>query len=56
MELAADERSYLEQRAEAELELACRATDGRAVQAHYALANHYLDRLHGTSESTAGAH
>ena len=42
-----DDSDYLEHRAEAELELAQHATDPRAVQVHYQLANAYLDRIHG---------
>jgi hypothetical protein len=38
---------YLEQRAEAQLELARTATDPRVVQAHYELATAYLERIHG---------
>ena len=38
---------YFERRAEAEIEMAQRARDSRAVQAHYELANAYLDRLYG---------
>ncbi len=49
--------SYFEQRAEAELQLACQAKDARAVQAHYQLATAYLDRIHspeGTSDTAEG--
>ena len=42
-----DEVDYFEQRAAAELELAQRSSDSRAVQAHYELATLYLDRIHG---------
>ena len=42
----ADELAYLEQRAEAEIALAQRATDSRVVQVHYELAMQYLDRLY----------
>ncbi len=38
---------YYQRRAEAEIELAQRATTARAVQAHYELAAAYLDRIHG---------
>jgi hypothetical protein len=41
-----DDLSYYEQRAEAEIEMAQRARDSRAVQAHYRLATIYLDRIH----------
>jgi hypothetical protein len=42
-----DEFDYLQRRAEEEIELAQRADDNRAVQAHYELASAYLDRIHG---------
>jgi hypothetical protein len=42
-----DDLDYYEQRAEAEIEMARRAQDSRAVQAHYELASIYLDRIHG---------
>lgn len=44
--MSSDDTDYLEQRAEAEIELAQHATDPRVVQAHYTLANAYLDRIH----------
>ena len=44
--MAADDLDYYEQRAETEIELAQRAEDARAVQAHYELASAYLDRIH----------
>ena len=47
--MAADEIAYYERRAEAELELAQRATDARAVQVHYELAAHYLERIYGAA-------
>ena len=50
--MAADELAYFEQRAEAEIALAQRAEDARAVQAHYELASAYLDRIYG--EDAAG--
>ena len=37
---------YLEKRAEAELELAQRATHACAVRAHYEMATAYLDRIY----------
>jgi hypothetical protein len=44
--------AYFQSRAEQEIELAQRAENSRAVQAHYELASAYLDRIHGgTSES-----
>jgi hypothetical protein len=39
--------SYFESRAEAELEMAQRATHPAAVYAHYTLADLYLDRVYG---------
>jgi hypothetical protein len=45
---------YLERRAEAEIALAQRATDERVVKAHYELATHYLDRLHGDDAAPTG--
>lgn len=51
--MSRDEDVYLEQRAEAQLQLAQSATDSRVVQAHYALANAYLDRLHGEEDAEA---
>ena len=44
--MAVDDVAYYERRAEAELKLAQRAKDSRAVQVHYELANHYLERIH----------
>ena len=38
---------YYQRRAEAEIELAQRSDDFRAVRAHYELASAYLDRIHG---------
>lgn len=52
--MAAEELDYYEQRAEAELALAQRAEDTRAVQAHYQLASHYLDRIYGEGDPPAG--
>lgn len=48
--MSRDDSDYLELRAETELELAQSATDPRAVQAHYELANAYLDRIYGEEE------
>jgi hypothetical protein len=48
------EMSYLEQRAESQLELARRATHPAAVRAHYQLAEMYLDKLYGESANAAG--
>ncbi|HEY0445686.1 MAG TPA: hypothetical protein VGD19_04460 [Allosphingosinicella sp.] len=41
-----DDVDYYQQRAEQEIELAQRADDQRAVQAHYQLASAYLDRIY----------
>ena len=38
---------YYQRRAEAEIELAQRSSDVRAVRVHYELASAYLDRIHG---------
>jgi hypothetical protein len=45
--MAAMDCEYYEQRAEAEIAMAQRAEDSRAVQAHYELANSYLDKIYG---------
>ena len=45
--MAGDDIEYLEKRAEREIEMAQRAEDRRAVQAHYEMANAYLERIHG---------
>ena len=50
-----EDLNYYEQRAEVEIELAARARDSRVVQAHYQLANFYLDRIHGDAAVNAGA-
>jgi hypothetical protein len=44
------EQEYFERRAEAQIELAQKATNGRAVQAHYQLASAYLDKIYGDGE------
>lgn len=49
--MAPDDVDYYEHRAENEIEMAQRARDSRAVQAHYELANAYLDRIYGEPES-----
>ncbi len=38
---------YYQRRAEAEIALAQRSSDARAVRVHYELASAYLDRIHG---------
>lgn len=48
--MSAEECVYFLRRAEAELELAQRAEHPRAVAAHYRLAEHYLERVHGDVE------
>ena len=45
--MSGGDSDYFEKRAEAEIELAQRARDSRAVQAHYELASAYLDRIYG---------
>jgi hypothetical protein len=52
--MIANDLAYFERRAEMELELAQRASDARAVQAHYELANFYLDRIHGEPAPAEG--
>ena len=52
--MSQEEREYYERRAEAELELAQSAANGRAVQAHYELASAYLDRIHGDEPKAPG--
>lgn len=44
--MSRDDPDYLEQRAEAEIDMARSATDPRVVRAHYELATAYLDRIH----------
>ncbi len=48
--MAAEEFEYYEQRAEAEIALAQQAADSRVVQAHYELANFYLDKVYGDDD------
>lgn len=45
--MSREDVDYYQRRAEAEIELAQRAENVRAVQAHYELASAYLDRIHG---------
>ncbi len=40
-----DDASYFQRRAEQEVEQAQRATQPEVVAVHYALANHYLERM-----------
>ena len=51
--MSVDNVDYFEARAEEELELAQRSNDSRAVQAHYELANHYLDKIYGEEPAEA---
>ena len=48
--MAYTDDDYYERRAEAEIEMAQHARDSRAVQAHYELANAYLDKIHGEAD------
>jgi hypothetical protein len=50
--MSGDDLIYFQRRAEDEIELAQRATHHRVVQAHYALASAYLDRIHGDRPSS----
>lgn len=45
--MRSDDLAYYEQRAQTELELAQRAINAKAVQAHYDLATAYLEKIHG---------
>ena len=45
--MSKDDCTYFMARAEAELELAQRADHPKAVEAHYLLAQSYLDRVYG---------
>lgn len=49
--MSREDANYYERRAEAEIEMARRASSSEAVQAHYQLATYYLDRLYPTSEA-----
>lgn len=53
--MSRDDAAYFERRAETQIELASKSTDTRAVQAHYALATFYLERIYGTSEKGKAA-
>lgn len=48
------DRTYWQQRAEQEIELAQRAANPAAVAAHYQLAELYLERLAGRSRGEEG--
>jgi hypothetical protein len=54
-QVSRDDILYYSRRAEAELELAQRATHPAAVRAHYVIANHYLDRVYGGTDRRARA-
>lgn len=45
--MSREEMDYYERRAEAEIEMAQRASHVRAVQAHYEMAAAYLERIYG---------
>jgi hypothetical protein len=45
--------NYYERRAEAQLELARQSQSTEAVQAHYHLANAYLEKIYGEPTATA---
>ncbi len=48
--MSREEAEYFERRAEIQIEMAQKATDTKAVQAHYELANAYLEKLYGETE------
>lgn len=50
-----DEHEYLAARAEAEVEAAAKSATAAAVQAHYRMAEAYLDRLYPPEEEHAAA-
>lgn len=50
-----DDRDYFYHRAEAELEQAQRSDIPQAVQAHYALAQAYLDKVYAEGEEEPAA-
>ena len=51
--MARDDLNYYEKRAEAEIEMAQRATHASVVRAHYELATAYLDRIYGEGSQAA---
>ena len=53
--MSEEDRSYLCERAEAELEAAQKAGHPGAVRAHYLMAGYYLDRVYGGGEKDAAA-
>ncbi len=48
--MSRNEAEYYERRAEIQIELAQKATDAKAVKAHYELATAYLDKVYGDAE------
>lgn len=53
--MTGDDSSYFQTRAEDEIEAARNAEHPRAVEAHYQLAEFYLDRIHnGEAADTVG--
>ncbi len=48
-----EDKDYYEQRAEAEIAMAQRATHASVVRAHYELATAYLDRIYGDTQAPA---
>ena len=51
--MASSDVQYYERRAQAEIELAQRSEDSRAVQAHYDLATAYLEKIYGVDDDHA---
>jgi hypothetical protein len=49
-----EEADYYQQRAEAEVALAQRASHQAVVRVHYELASAYLDRIHGDTPRSSG--
>lgn len=45
--MSPEDFAYLERRAEVQLDLAQRARSPQVVQAHYEMANAYLERIYG---------
>jgi hypothetical protein len=52
--MSQDERDYWEKRAEEQIALAQQARHKAVVRAHYELATHYLDRIHGDNPRSSG--
>jgi hypothetical protein len=51
MAVSDDDRTYYQERAEAEIELAQAADHEGAVRSHYLLAGYYLDRVHSDEQA-----